>query len=334
MEPPSGWDRIPGARGCTPQTCAYRDDYSAFQQLGVGVFGLSAQAHSEQREFAVREHVPFPLLSDPALELAAALHLPAFVVEDLVLYCRVTLVVDSGRIVYVRYPVLPPASDADATLAWLRAERTRGRGDECVEGRCLLITEGEHQACDLVAEPLGQVVGGDTGGVDHPSAGAARVLRKRRDRPGVRLRAWQLPPNCRQAAVFSVLSHEEQCASGLSESDSTGCVQRTMSCAGPQRSAGIRCGVLVSVIPEPTDVVRQDLGTLLQADSVPHGRERPGALIGVEPFRRRFVERTDSPICAGPGPVGSGGGRSDGAGPEPEVGETPPRCARGGTCTS
>jgi len=96
----------------------------------------------------------------------------------------------------------------------------------------------------------------------------------------------------------------------------------------------LRGGVLVSVIPEPTDVVRQDLGTLLQADSVPHGRERPGALIGVEPFRRRFVERTDSPICVGPGPVGSGGGRSDGAGPEPEVGETPPRCARGGTCTS
>lgn len=123
VEPPSGWDRIPGARGCTPQTCAYRDDYSAFQQLGVEVFGLSAQTNSEQREFAEREHVPFPLLSDPALELAAALHLPTFVVEDLVLYRRVTLVVNSGRIVYVRYPVFPPDSDADATLAWLRAER-------------------------------------------------------------------------------------------------------------------------------------------------------------------------------------------------------------------
>jgi peroxiredoxin len=121
VEPPTGWDLIPGARGCTPQSCAYRDDHAAFREHGAQVFGLSAQTGIDQREFAAREHIPFPLLSDPGIELGSMLDLPTFVVDGAVLYRRVTLIVESGTIAYVRYPVFPPDSDARATLSWLEA---------------------------------------------------------------------------------------------------------------------------------------------------------------------------------------------------------------------
>lgn len=123
VDPPTGWDLIPGARGCTPQTCAYRDDHAAFREHGAQVFGLSAQSSVDQLEFAAREHIPFPLLSDPGIELGAMLVLPTFVVDGAVLYRRLTLIVESGTIVYVRYPVFPPNSDALATLSWLEANR-------------------------------------------------------------------------------------------------------------------------------------------------------------------------------------------------------------------
>lgn len=116
---PAGWDDIPGARGCTPQSCAYRDALAEFERLGATVVGISAQSPAEQREFAAREHIPFPLLSDSGLELAAALRLPTFTVEGMTLYRRLTFVAEAGRIVKGFYPVFPPDRNAAEVLAWL-----------------------------------------------------------------------------------------------------------------------------------------------------------------------------------------------------------------------
>jgi len=116
---PAGWDEIPGARGCTPQSCAYRDSMAEFERLGAAVVGISAQTSDEQREFAQREHIPFPLFSDPDLKLAAALRLPTFEVEGTTLYKRLTFVAEAGRIVKVFHPVFPPDSNAAEVLAWL-----------------------------------------------------------------------------------------------------------------------------------------------------------------------------------------------------------------------
>lgn len=123
VEMPEGWDLIPGARGCTPQSCGYRDEQAAFRALGVDVFGLSTQDGDAQREFAEREHIPFPLLSDPDVRLGRALRLPTFHAGGRELYRRLTLVVDAGKVVYVRCPVFPPDGDAAVTLAWLRSGR-------------------------------------------------------------------------------------------------------------------------------------------------------------------------------------------------------------------
>ena len=98
---PPGWDLIPGARGCTPQSCSFRDLYGEFSDRGVEIFGLSAQSPVDQLEFAERVHLQFPLLSDPALELADQLRLPIFEVAGMTLYKRVTLVVRDGEIVKV-----------------------------------------------------------------------------------------------------------------------------------------------------------------------------------------------------------------------------------------
>lgn len=117
---PHGWDDIPGARGCTPQSCAYRDTLSEFEQLGATVVGISAQSAAEQREFAGREHIPFTLLSDPDLRLAAELRLPTFEADGMTLYRRLTFVAEAGRIVRAFYPVFPPDRDAAEVLGWLR----------------------------------------------------------------------------------------------------------------------------------------------------------------------------------------------------------------------
>jgi peroxiredoxin len=117
---PHGWDDIPGARGCTPQNCAYRDALADFEGLGASVVGISAQSPAEQAEFAAREHIPFPLLSDEGLRLRDALGLPTFEVEGRTLYRRLTFVAAEGRIVKVFYPVFPPDRDAAEVLAWLR----------------------------------------------------------------------------------------------------------------------------------------------------------------------------------------------------------------------
>jgi peroxiredoxin len=124
---PLGWDDIPGARGCTPQSCAFRDTLAEFTGLGVSVLGIGAQEPGEQREFAEREHIPFPLLSDGELRLAELLRLPTFAVEGMTLYKRLTFVAEAGRIVKAFYPVFPPDRNATEVLAWLRGSDVSGR---------------------------------------------------------------------------------------------------------------------------------------------------------------------------------------------------------------
>lgn len=118
---PAGWDDIPGARGCTPQSCAYRDNLGEFSALDATVLGISAQSPEEQREFAQREHIPYPLLSDADLRLRDSLRLPIFEVEGTTLYKRLTFVAEAGEIVKVFYPVFPPDRNAGEVLAWLKA---------------------------------------------------------------------------------------------------------------------------------------------------------------------------------------------------------------------
>ncbi len=122
---PEGWDDIPGARGCTPQSCAYRDALSEFRQLGAELVGISAQSAAEQAEFAAREQIPFPLLSDHSLRLVDALGLPTFEAAEMRLYRRLTLIAEAGTIIKVFYPVFPPDRDAGAVLGWLRARGAR-----------------------------------------------------------------------------------------------------------------------------------------------------------------------------------------------------------------
>ena len=120
---PAGWDDIPGARGCTPQSCAYRDALAEFETLGATVIGVSAQSPEEQGEFAKREHIPFPLLSDSGLRLRDELRLPTFEVDGMTLYKRLTFVAEAGQIAKAFYPVFPPDRNAGEVLAWLRSAR-------------------------------------------------------------------------------------------------------------------------------------------------------------------------------------------------------------------
>jgi peroxiredoxin len=115
-----GWNAIPGARGCTPETCGFRDAHSQFTDLGARVLALSTQSTDYQRELAERLHLPFPVLSDESLEFTRALGLPTFETSGLTLLKRLTLVIDDGRISHVFYPVFPPDSHAAEVLSWLR----------------------------------------------------------------------------------------------------------------------------------------------------------------------------------------------------------------------
>ena len=117
---PPGWNEIPGARGCTPQSCAFRDAEQELAQHGAAVVGISAQSPAEQREFAQREHIPFPLLSDTDLRLEAELRLPTFEAAGMTLYRRLTLVAEAGVVVKVFYPVFPPDRNAAEVLEFLR----------------------------------------------------------------------------------------------------------------------------------------------------------------------------------------------------------------------
>jgi peroxiredoxin len=118
---PDGWDAIPGARGCTPQSCAFRDHVGELAELGARVAGLSAQPLEQQIEFARRERMPFPVIADPRLELGEALGLPTFEFAGVTLYKRVTLVLEAGRVTHLFYPVFPPDRNAADALTWLRA---------------------------------------------------------------------------------------------------------------------------------------------------------------------------------------------------------------------
>ena len=120
-ELPPGWDDIPGARGCTPQSCAFRDVHGELSSRGVRVAGLSAQTLDDQLEFAERNHMPFPVIADPERKLGAALRLPTFETAGLTLYKRLALVAEKGRIVKVFYPVFPPDHNAGDVLAWLES---------------------------------------------------------------------------------------------------------------------------------------------------------------------------------------------------------------------
>ena len=120
---PPGWDEIPGARGCTAQSCAFRDRGSELEALGVRVAGLSAQSLDDQLEFAERNRMPFPVISDEWLDLARDPGLPTFDVAGLTLYRRLALVAENGQIVKVFYPVLEPDRNAQDVLDWLEARR-------------------------------------------------------------------------------------------------------------------------------------------------------------------------------------------------------------------
>ena len=118
---PDGWDAIPGARGCTPQTCGFRDHYRELAKLRAEVFGLSTQTTEYQRELAERLHLPFAILSDSEFEFTNALRLPTFEVSGMRLLKRLTLIVRHGHIEHVFYPVFPPNESADEVLRWLKA---------------------------------------------------------------------------------------------------------------------------------------------------------------------------------------------------------------------
>jgi peroxiredoxin len=121
---PEGWDLIPGARGCTPQTCEFRDHFVELKALGMDhLFGLSTQNSTWQREAAERLHLPFAILSDESLELTTAMRLPTFRTSGMTLLKRMTLVIQDGVIRYMFYPVFPPDKNATEVIAWLRGTR-------------------------------------------------------------------------------------------------------------------------------------------------------------------------------------------------------------------
>jgi peroxiredoxin len=124
VDPPPGWDQIPGARGCTPQSCGFRDHFAELKTLGVShVFGLSTQDTAYQREAAERLHLPFPILSDAELNFSLNLHLPMFMAAGMTLLARMALVIDNGVILKVFYPVFPPDKNAEEVIGWLRKSR-------------------------------------------------------------------------------------------------------------------------------------------------------------------------------------------------------------------
>jgi peroxiredoxin len=116
---PQGWDEIPGARGCTPQSCAFRDHHAELRDLGSRVFGLSTQDSAYQREAAERLNLPLGLLSDDKLEYVGALGLPTFEAEGMTLVKRLTMIIEDGEILKVFYPVFPPGRNAEEVIGWL-----------------------------------------------------------------------------------------------------------------------------------------------------------------------------------------------------------------------
>ena len=123
IDPPTGWDQIPGARGCTPQSCSFRDHFGELKRLSVTqLFGLSTQDTAYQQEAATRLHLPFAILSDEKLTLTHALKLPTFTTAGMTLLKRMALVIDDGKITKAFYPVFPPDKNAEEVIAWLQSK--------------------------------------------------------------------------------------------------------------------------------------------------------------------------------------------------------------------
>ena len=121
---PPGWNDIPGARGCTPQSCGFRDHFDELKRLGVAqLYGLSTQDSAYQQEAATRLHLPFAILSDEKMALTRALKLPTFTTSDMILLKRMALVIDDGVIAKAFYPVFPPDKNAEVVIAWLQASK-------------------------------------------------------------------------------------------------------------------------------------------------------------------------------------------------------------------
>jgi peroxiredoxin len=121
---PDGWNDIPGARGCTPQSCSFRDHFGELKRLGVAqLYGLSTQDTAYQREAATRLHLPFAILSDEKLAFTKALNLPTFTTSGMTLLKRMALVIDDGTIVKAFYPVFPPDKNAEEVIAWLQLSK-------------------------------------------------------------------------------------------------------------------------------------------------------------------------------------------------------------------
>ncbi len=123
--PMTGWNEIPGARGCTPQSCEFRNIHADFKKLGVSVYGLSAQPYDEQIEAVARLNLPFELLNDSALALANALALPTFEYNNLRIIKRMTLIIKDGIIIKVFYPVFPPNENAAVVFAWFTSAKNQ-----------------------------------------------------------------------------------------------------------------------------------------------------------------------------------------------------------------
>lgn len=119
---PDGWDAISGARGCTPQSCGFRDHYEELKRVGASVIGLSTQSSAYQREARERLHLPFELVSDSNLQLKKLLKLPTFTVSDRELFKRLTLITKSGNIEKLFYPVFPPDQNADQVMQWFQSQ--------------------------------------------------------------------------------------------------------------------------------------------------------------------------------------------------------------------
>lgn len=120
---PANWDLIPGARGCTPQSCGFRDIYSEFLINGFKIYGVSSQATEYQKEFVSRNHIPFEILSDDQFALTNTLKLPTFTYDGMKLIKRLALVLNKGRIEKVFYPVFPPDKNAETVLNWIKKEK-------------------------------------------------------------------------------------------------------------------------------------------------------------------------------------------------------------------